>query len=151
MYSMRTIALAAVAAILATAALIYLTPLKWVNVIEPRMHDIDAAQFYRDFEANPDKYVFIDVRTASAYDTLYAKGSVNHPIANLFDIHETLPRSGKEIVLICSTGRLAGIAYGYLEREGFQNLLRIEGGLQAWVLAGLPVEGSNIHAVIQPD
>ncbi len=148
MYSGKTLALVAVAVSIVAVLTIYLTPLKWVNLIEPRINDIDAKVFHEDFLRNPDKYVFIDVRSESVYRAAHAKGSINQPIGTLYDGHKLLPRSGKTIVLICSSGRLAGVAYGYLEHQGFQNLARIEGGVQAWVLQGLPLEGLNISAPV---
>lgn len=148
MYSGKTVVAVGVAVALAVVLAIYLTPLKWLNMIEPSINDIDAAMFYEDFTANPDKYIFIDVRNEGAYRTAHAKGSINQPIGSLFDGHKLLPKSGKTIVLICSSGRLAGVAYGYLEHQGFFNLARIEGGVQAWALADLPLEGSNIYAPI---
>jgi rhodanese-related sulfurtransferase len=148
MYSKNTLYLAALLGIVATACVIYLTPLKWLNVIQPPMNDIDPAEFRAAFLENPDQYLFFDVRNPSAYNAAHAAGSVSQPIGTLYDLHETLPRSGKTIVLICSSGRLAGVAYGYLEREGFLNLARIEGGVQAWALAGLPLEGHNLSAPI---
>jgi len=123
------------------ASVIYLTPLKWMNFVEPTMHDVDPVAFWEDYQKNPDAYLLLDVRSKREYDIAHAQGSISEPIANLFDDRAVLPKKGKKIVLICSTGRLAGVAYGYLEREGFQNLLRIEGGLNHWADAGLPVVG----------
>lgn len=131
------------------ASVIYLTPLKWMNVVEPTMHDVDPVAFWADYQKNPDKYLFLDVRSKREYDNAHAKGSISEPIANLFDDHSFLPKKDKQIVLICSTGRLAGVAYGYLEREGFQNLLRIEGGLNHWASEGLPVEGNAALIPVQ--
>ncbi len=125
------------------ALIIYLTPLKWINVVTPQMHDVDPQAFWADYQKNPDGYLFLDVRSKREYDTAHAKGSISEPIANLFNDHTALPKKDKKIVLICSSGRLAGVAYGYLEREGFQNLLRIEGGLNHWAAEGLPVEGDK--------
>jgi len=148
MFAGKTLVFGIGAAVTATVALIYLTPLKWMNLVEPRMNDIDPVAFRADFTADPEKFVFVDVRGSETYNAAHAKGSINHPIGTLFDLHPSLPRSGKTIVLICSSGRLAGVAYGFLERHGFLNLARIEGGVQAWTLAGLPLEGDNLTAPI---
>ena len=134
--------------ILVTVALIYLTPLKHLNVLDPKPHDIDPAEFWKDYSAHPDQYLFLDVRDASSYNTAHAKGAVNQPIGTLYDLRNVLPRSGKTIVLICSSGRLAGVAYGFLENQGFLNLLRIEGGTQQWAQEKLPLVGNNLLAPI---
>lgn len=128
--------------VLLTAAAIYLTPLKWVNVIEPTIKDIDPVVFQGDFVKNSDRYLFIDVRSESAYNKVHAVGSVSMPLHTLYDQRHVLPKSGKEIVLICSGGRASGVAYSYLQHYGFFNIVRIEGGIENWIAEGLPVEGT---------
>ncbi|MDP3769648.1 MAG: rhodanese-like domain-containing protein [bacterium] len=124
--------------------LFYLTPLKNVNIVEPRIRDIRAEEFHQDFSANPEKYIFIDVRPPSNYEAAHANGSINVPLAKMYFQRHELPKRGKTIVLICSKGIASGVAYGYLEHYGFQNLRRIDGGIEAWQDAGLPtVIGPN--------
>jgi len=132
-------------AVLITIFAVYLTPLKHLNLIEPRIHDIDPQAFYGLYAQNPDKYVFIDVRPESSYNRLYAAGSINIPLHLLYDERRVLPKSGKTIVLICSGGRASGVGYGYLEHYGFLNLLRVDGGIENWQLQGLPVEGTAAY------
>ncbi len=132
-------------AVIVTALAIYLTPLKHVNLISPMMKEVSPKEFYVDLVANPDDYIFIDVRSPSVYQAAHAKGAINIPIENLYDEHYTLPYRGKKIALICTTGRLAAIAYGYLENWGFRNLLHIQGGMQNWVYEDLPIEGNNVQ------
>lgn len=131
--------------IVATALLIYLTPLRHIMLVSPTMREMDPKVFYTAFSANPDKYLLIDVRSPSIYTSAHAKGAINIPIENLYDERNSLPRSGKQIALICTTGRLAAVGYGYLESQGFTNLIHIEGGMVNWVTEGLPVEGKNIE------
>ena len=127
---------------LCTLLLVYLTPLKWVTVIQPMTKDVDPATFYNDYKNHPQDFIFIDVRSADEYQTLHAEGAVNIALTSLYDIHDTLPKRGKEIVLICSGGRESGIAYMYLQHYGFFNIERVNGGLKNWVLEKLPVESS---------
>lgn len=136
-------------AILATAAVIYLTPLKWITVVEPTVRDIAPLSFHADYKENPSEYLFIDVRPTTAYDALHAEGSVSMPLHTLYDLHPSLPKSGKKIVLICSGGQASGVAYSYLQHHGFFNIVRIEGGIEHWVESGLPVEGAKITTIGQ--
>lgn len=129
------------ATVLITVLVIYLTPLKWLNIVEPTIKDIDPTTFYNDFKNNKDKYVFIDVRSESAYNKVHAEGSINVPLHTLYDQRHVLPKSGKEIVLICSGGRASGVGYSYLQHYGFFNIVRIKGGIERWIADGLPVEG----------
>lgn len=131
-------------AVVATALLIYLTPLRHVQLVAPTMHEMDPKEFYTDFSSHPDAYVLVDVRSPDIYTSAHAKGAISIPVENLYEERHTLPRNGKKIALICTTGRLAAIGYGYLESQGFTNLVHIEGGMVNWVTEGLPVEGKNI-------
>jgi len=126
--------------ILVASTIIYTTPLRYLQVVEPIIDDIEPIEFYEQFRTNPDGYVFIDVRSKDSYDKLHAEGSLNIPLVQLSTEREYLPKRDKDIVLICSGGRASGIAYSYLEHYGFFNLKRIAGGVEAWEEAGLPVE-----------
>ncbi len=145
----KTIAVIA-GAVFATALTIYLTPLKFITIISPVMNEQDPKVFYADYIKHPGDYIFIDVRSPSVYLSAHAKGAINIPIENLYDEHYTLPKSGKKIALICTTGRLAAVAYGYLQYWGFNNLIHIDGGLENWTYEGLPVEGANITGSTSP-
>lgn len=138
-------ALPIVAAVLITLCAVYLTPLKHVNVVEPTIDDINATEFQEDYLKNPDDYIFIDVRPEAAYASAHAKGSISMPLHTLYDERHNLPKSGKQIVLICSGGRASGVGYSYLEHYGFFNIQRIEGGIEQWMAEGLPVEGTNVE------
>jgi phage shock protein E len=135
------------ATVLVTVLAIYLTPLKWINIIEPTIKDVDPATFYNNYKNNKDNYLFIDVRSESSYKRVHAEGSINIPLYKMYDARHSLPKSGKEIVLICSGGRASGVAYGYLQHYGFFNIQRVTGGIENWIAQGLPVvsEGSTIN------
>lgn len=134
----------AVGAIVA-AGTIYLTPLKHLNLIEPTIDDIPAGEFYNLYTENPNKYLFVDVRSQNAYEAEHAEGSINIPLHLLFDERKFLPKTDKEIVLICTGRRASGVGYSYLEHFGFLNLKRIEGGLNEWKEAGLPTNQGLVN------
>lgn len=140
MYSFRFVVLVAVLAAVAAALLIYLTPLKQINLVAPPMRDMDPAAFWKEYSAHPDAYIFYDVRTPQEYAVNHAKGALNEPIQLLYPDHANLPHSGKTIVLMCSGGYLSAVAYGYLQDQGFSNLIHIQGGLKQWIIEGLPIE-----------
>lgn len=128
---------------IAVCAVIYLTPLKHIAVIEPIIDDIAPADFYEDYKNNPDNYVFLDVRNGEAYSRLHASGSELMPLHTLYTERLFLPKNtDKTVVFICSGGVASGVAFHYLEHHGFFNIKRIEGGIEAWEAAGLPVEST---------
>lgn len=127
-----------------TAGVIYLTPLKHVALIEPTIDDISAEEFYELYQQDPDKYIFLDVRGESAFNRLHAAQSKNQPLHTFYVEREFLPKNtDKEIILICSGGAASGVGYSYLEHFGFFNIKRVEGGIEAWSAAGLPVNSIN--------
>lgn len=123
---------------LIAAVLIYMTPLRYTALIEPTVRDIDPVEFHQMLVANPDKYIFIDVRSQREYDLRHAEGSQLMPLHTLFNERKNLPKRGKEIILICTGGAASGVGYSYLEHYGFSNIYRIEGGINAWDEAGMP-------------
>jgi len=130
----------ALVSLILTVAVIYLTPLRYTDLLEPKVVDIDPKVFNEDYLKNPDNYVFIDVRPVEAYNNNHAKGSVSMPLHTLYDTRHTLPKKDKEIIIICSGGRASGVGYSYLEHYGFTNIKRIAGGIEGWMAAGLPTE-----------
>ncbi len=49
-------------------------------------------------------------------------------------------RDGRQCVVICRSGRRAADAATQLARAGLDDLQLLDGGMQAWEAAGLPVE-----------
>lgn len=145
MYQMRKIGVVFGIAFV-TTVVVLLTPLRWTPLLEPRIDDVDPAEFYEEYRANPEQYIFIDVRPENAFRALHAAGSINMPLHTLYDERKLLPRRGKDIVLICSGGRASGVGYHYLEHFGFRNIRRVEGGIENWVLKKLPTEGAQMRA-----
>ncbi len=133
-------------AVIVTALAIYLTPLRYVSLVSPTMREMDPKQFYELMQEHPDQYELVDVRSPSIYQSAHAVGAISIPIENLYDDHYALARSHKTIGLICTTGRLAAVAYGYLQYWGLNNTVHIQGGMVNWSSEGLPIEGTNVAA-----
>ncbi len=142
-FSASTLVLVSVAVAIAAALLVYLTPLKHIVLLEPSITDQDTWEFQSEYTENKDKYLFIDVRPPEAYARLHAAGSINMPLHTLYNTRRSLPKSSKEIVLICNEGVASGVAYHYLQHFGFFNIRRVSGGIEKWIADGLPVEGST--------
>lgn len=128
--------------VIVTSSLIYFTPLRYTDLIEPSIRDIDPIVFYEKYKKNPDYYIFIDVRGEDSYNKMHAQGSVNIPLHNLYNERHSLPKKEREIILICSRARASGVAYSYLQHYGFTNISRISGGIEQWIAEGLPTESS---------
>lgn len=147
-FSISALIVAVLIAASATAVAIYFTPLRHFTFVPPTMREVDPKTFFQLMKEHPDQYELIDVRSASIYQSAHARGAVSIPIENLFDDHYVLAQNtGKTYGLICTTGRLAAIAYGYLENWGFRNIVHIQGGMVNWSGEGLPVEGDSVSSL----
>lgn len=139
-------AVIAVLSVILTAQTIFsFDSFRYTKYIEPKTEEVSPEEAYLYMKEHPGEYMFLDVRTIGEYNNLHAINSISLPIANLFDDWKILPRSkDKKIYLICTTGRLASVAYGYLQLHGFTNIIHVEGGIQNWINEGLPVNvGKN--------
>ena len=82
----------------------------------------------------------LDVRTPGEFGSLHIRGSYNVPL-------DTLGEHGREIgenvtdpvVLVCQSGRRARQAEEALKVTGLRSLHVLDGGVAAWLAAGLPV------------
>lgn len=85
----------------------------------------------------------IDVRAAAEFGAIHAVGAVNLPMSELLTPGrlEGLRPEGPTFV-ICKSGARSRMAIQTLEALGFGNLFNVIGGTDAWVAAGLPVQGA---------
>jgi len=85
--------------------------------------------------------VFLDCREPGEYKAGHIPGAVNIPRGLLeFKIAEQIPEKNTMILLYCRSGDRASLACCSIERMGYKNVMNIDGGWQAWVKAGYPVE-----------
>jgi rhodanese-related sulfurtransferase len=81
----------------------------------------------------------LDVRSPAEYGAQHVAGAVLQPLDSLVP-SEWVGKSGAgPLYLFCQSGGRAGRAAALLAKEGVACSV-VEGGLEAWVAAGLPVE-----------
>ena len=86
----------------------------------------------------------IDVRTPAEFAGIHAPAARSLPLESL-DCATTLAehnrsKSGLPLYILCHSGARAKKAAEKFAKAGFENCAVIEGGMQAWAEAGLPVE-----------
>jgi rhodanese-related sulfurtransferase len=84
----------------------------------------------------------LDIRPADHFARGHIKGSTNIDIEVLHDKIHLLPQD-QRIVLIDNKGKLPLTTGRFLASKGLKNVLRLDGGFNAWVKAGLPVEQAS--------
>jgi rhodanese-related sulfurtransferase len=83
--------------------------------------------------------VVIDVRTSAEFEAGHIPGALNIPFDEVAArISEIDAPNG--VALYCMMGPRARKGESALLRAGYESVLHLEGGLQAWQAAGLPVE-----------
>ena len=102
-------------------------------------HDLAAL-----WRSEPDLTV-IDVRTAAEYESVHARG------AKLQPLHELSARGfaghDRPVYILCKSGVRATQAAEKLLEAGVNHPVVVEGGTDAWVAAGLPVERSGRNII----
>ncbi|MGA2605538.1 MAG: rhodanese-like domain-containing protein [Verrucomicrobiia bacterium] len=84
----------------------------------------------------------LDVRTPGEHAAIYVTGSRLTPLDKL-DAAAFLRNRGRSDVplyIMCQSGTRAAKAIERFRRAGFEDCVPVEGGIEAWVQAGLPVE-----------
>jgi glyoxylase-like metal-dependent hydrolase (beta-lactamase superfamily II)/rhodanese-related sulfurtransferase len=81
----------------------------------------------------------IDVRAPRERDQKYIAGSLGIPLNHLVEKLETLPK-GRPLLVYCAGGYRSSIAASLLERNGFDHVCEIAGGMAGWEAANLPVQ-----------
>jgi rhodanese-related sulfurtransferase len=128
---------------------LFFREIRYTSFWKPTTDSISVNKAYDDTKNNPENYLFLDVRSEGEYNTAHAEGSTSYPIQKLYDNHKDLPlNKDKEIYLMCSGGSLAGVAFGYLEHQGFRNIKRITGGIKEWHAQALPMVSKNLFTEI---
>lgn len=82
----------------------------------------------------------LDVRTPAEYAAAHVPGARLIPLAEL-DAAAFLNQrgaAGKPIYVICQSGARARRAVELFQRAGFDGCVPLEGGMEAWLEAGLP-------------
>lgn len=81
----------------------------------------------------------IDVRTPVEYREVHVAFARNVPLDQLKPSEVTAGRNGDPLYVICRSGGRGKQACEKIAAAGFSNVVNVEGGTQAWDLAGLPV------------
>ena len=86
--------------------------------------------------------LLVDVREADEFAQARVPGATLIPLSEFAARYAELPE-GREIVLMCAAGVRSANAAAFVTRFGYR-VSNLEGGIQAWHAAVLPVEfGGN--------
>lgn len=108
-----------------------------IKTISPRqLHDVSRHE----------PVELIDVRTPEEFREVHAAGARLVPLEKLDPqtVMQEQGRSGdRPLYFICQMGGRSGRACAMLMALGYKNVVNVEGGTDAWIAAGLPVESGD--------
>lgn len=81
----------------------------------------------------------VDVRTPAEWENGHIPGAYHVELENLKKESVRIPKEGM-VAVICRSGYRASIGASLLEKEGFLKVSNVQGGMQAWTDARLPVD-----------
>ena len=82
---------------------------------------------------------FLDVRTPGEFESEHIRGAYNVPLDTLGKHASELSSSLSDpVMLVCQSGQRARQADATLRQAGMANVHVLEGGVNAWLAAGLP-------------
>ena len=80
----------------------------------------------------------LDVREPSEWEAAHIDGAVLIPLAELSTRMSEIPKD-KTVLIICRSGNRSAQARDQLRAAGYPQTTSIDGGMNAWIEAGLPV------------
>jgi rhodanese-related sulfurtransferase len=96
---------------------------------------IDPNEAQRRLQAGA---TLIDVREVAEFEQARVPGAVLIPLSEFAQRYTELPQDN-EVVLICAAGMRSAQAAQFAAQYGYR-VTNLEGGINAWNAAGLPVE-----------
>jgi glyoxylase-like metal-dependent hydrolase (beta-lactamase superfamily II)/rhodanese-related sulfurtransferase len=89
--------------------------------------------------------VILDVRERDAFAAGHIPGARLVPRGQLeLRVNQELPDPTKRIVVYCELGKVSTLAAATLREMGFTRAVGLDGGMQAWLDAGYPVETASL-------
>ena len=81
----------------------------------------------------------IDVREPHEYDAGHVPQATLIPVNSVYARREELPKD-QDLVFVCQVGQRSALACEMAAAAGLTRLFNLEGGTDAWVAAGQPVD-----------
>jgi len=112
--------------------------LKLVNDAKNRVKQTDIADVKRRMDAG-EKFLLVDVREDREWAAGHLPGAVHMGKGVIErDIEQTVPDTGKKLILYCGGGFRSALVADNLQKMGYNNVESMDGGWKGWVAAGLP-------------
>lgn len=89
---------------------------------------------------NKHNAVVVDIRDAVEFAAGHLPQAKSAPLAEVAGKAAGLAKNKSHpIIVVCQTGKLSGKAHAAIKEAGYSEVYSLEGGVNAWRLAGLPL------------
>jgi rhodanese-related sulfurtransferase len=120
-------------AIAFTSGLMLLWPVVMRRTGGPGLDTLGATRLINDTHA-----IVLDIREPAEFAAGHLPNAKNIPMGDLEKRMGELP-AAKPVLVCCASGARSGRAIGALRKAGREEVFNLQGGLEAWRQAGLPV------------
>jgi len=101
------------------------------------MKTISVKDLEKKIKEDP-KVIVVDVRTPAEFRGVHFDGAINIPVEKIMSEIEQL-KIEDPVYISCNSGNRSYIVCEDLALHGLTNLVNVDGGIQSWIKAGLPV------------
>ncbi len=98
---------------------------------------LSVHQANRQIKQSAGAVTVLDVRTEKEWNSGHIDGAIHIHGGKLQERFADVPRD-KPVLVICGSGYRGSIAASFLQREGYDSVSNVMGGMSAWQAAGLP-------------
>lgn len=90
---------------------------------------------------NHDNALVLDIRESKEFAAGHISGAINLPVSVLNTKLSEIEKHKKHpIIVVCKMGTAAGAIAKTLKKNGFDEVVRLSGGMSEWAAASLPVK-----------
>ena len=105
-----------------------------------------VTQLKTKIDQSSEPLVLLDVRTAEEFESGRIKNSINIPHEILLsNIDLVSEYNDQQLVVYCRSGKRASLVIEALEKNGFTNVVDIEGDILAWSEANYPLVVQKVN------
>ncbi|MBE8215272.1 MAG: rhodanese-like domain-containing protein [Endozoicomonadaceae bacterium] len=89
---------------------------------------------------NKNNALIVDLRDEKIFSEGHITHAINLPYTKLNERMAQLEKhKSKTIILVCNYGHHSGSSIPILAKQGFDSLVRLQGGIQGWITERLPL------------
>ena len=105
-----------------------------------------VAELKSKIDESNETLVLLDVRTVEEFESGWIRNSINIPHEILLsNIDLVSEYTNEELIVYCRSGKRAALIIEALEKNGFNNIVGIEGDILAWSEANYPLVVKTVN------